>query len=249
MKSGFEYPPPHLPVPRLGGRAPAGSSTSTALSTAGYDASGNNLSADRRPVRVVPARTGAGRRVRPSPSSRRSTRRTPAAWVNDEFKVSDKLTLTLGLRFDYQFGAHRERRPVLDVRSRTRRTPAPAASPARSSSPGDGPGRSGTRQVRRPDEGCVGSASRASPIGSATRTRFAAATASTTRGVAFDQFVGQPTTRLRGEPARAEPTATACIPAFYLDQGFPAGSRRAAAVHRSGLRQRRRRRSPWRPTG
>ena len=23
--------------------------------------------------------------------------------MNDEFKVSDKLTLTLGLRFDYQF--------------------------------------------------------------------------------------------------------------------------------------------------
>ena len=25
-----------------------------------------------------------------------------ALWANDEFKVSDKLTLTLGMRFDYQ---------------------------------------------------------------------------------------------------------------------------------------------------
>ncbi len=68
-------PPPRLPVPRLG---PGGNRPLQLQSPGhgGFDASGNNLGADRRSVCVLPAGAGSGCPARRFLSSPRSTRRT-----------------------------------------------------------------------------------------------------------------------------------------------------------------------------
>ena len=60
LKTGFEYRHHNFPF-RGWGQAETGQFNFNRLGTGGYDASGNSLAGDRRPVRVVPPGAGAGR--------------------------------------------------------------------------------------------------------------------------------------------------------------------------------------------
>ena len=66
-------------------------------------------------------------------------------FVNDEFKVSDKLTLTAGLRFDYQ-SARTEAADQYSTFSPTTPNPGAGGIPGAMIFAGDGPGRSGQRK-------------------------------------------------------------------------------------------------------
>ena len=85
------------------------------LGTGGYDSSGNNLSQTGDPFAsfLLGQVQQASQTIPVYPTFNEAY---TAAWVNDEFKVNDRLTLTLGLRFDYQF-ARTERDDQLDLRS------------------------------------------------------------------------------------------------------------------------------------
>ena len=101
-------------------------------------------------------------------------------FVNDEFKVSDKLTLTLGLRFDYQ-SARTEREDQMLHLQPDDAEPRRGRHSGRDDLRGRRSGALGTAQVRGRPQGCLGSARWASPIESTTSRPFAAATGSTTR--------------------------------------------------------------------
>ena len=142
-----------------------------------------------------------------------------APWINDEFKVNDRLTLTLGLRFDYQSA-----RTESDDQYSTfdPNTPNPGAGnlPGALIFAGDGPGRSGTRKFEDPKKDAwgprVGFAYRLGDK-QAIRGGYGIYYA----GVAFDQFIGQPTIGFSANSAGAEPDQRPVVPAFYLDDGFP----------------------------
>ena len=119
-------------------------STSTASAPAGFDAAGNNLTQTGDPfASFLLGQVHASNQTIPVFPTFRET--YTGLFVNDEFKVSDKLTLTLGLRFDYQ-SARTEADDQYSTFSPTTPNPGAAAARARSSSPGEGPGRSGQRK-------------------------------------------------------------------------------------------------------
>ena len=178
IKTGFEFRHHSFPSRGWGQGAAAGNFTFNRLNTGGYDAAGNNLQATGDPFAsfLLGQVFDSNQNLYVQPTFRETY---TALWANDEFKVSDKLTLTLGMRFDYQAA-----RTEVDDRYSTfdPNTPNPGAAGT--------PGRSSSRVTARAVRG--GASSRTSRrmrgarapglrIGSATRTRSAAGTASITR--------------------------------------------------------------------
>ncbi len=158
-----------------------------------------------------------------------------AAWVNDEFKVNDNLTLTLGLRFDYQFA-----RTESDDQYSTfdPNTPNPGAGnlPGALIFAGDCAGCSGRRKFEDPKKDAwgprVGFAYR---LGETKRDSWRLRDLLRRRRVlaihrAADAW-------LRGEPAGAEPHQRRA-PRILSGRWVPCSERRAAAVHQSDIRQR-----------
>jgi hypothetical protein len=220
LKSGFEYRYHDFPFRGWAVGAVAGQFNFNRLGTAGFDASGNNLSptGDAFASFLLGQVQDANQTIPVEPTFREGY---TAAWVNDEFKMSDKLTLTLGLRFDYQLA----RTEVNDQYSTfDPNTPNPGAGnhPGAIIFAGTGPGRAGTRTFEHPDKDAWGPR-----IGAAYRINDRSAL----RGgygiyyahVAFDQFVGQPTVGFQ-DNALAANTTNGIQPAFLLDQGFPASA-------------------------
>ena len=164
-------------------------------------------------------------------------------WVNDEFKVSDKLTLTLGMRFDYQ-SARTETSDQYSTFDPNAPNPGAGNIPGALIFAGEGAGRAGTRKFEDVPKDAWGPR-----VGFAYRLGDKDAV----RGgygmyyahVAFDQFVGQPTTGFQANAAATNVT-NGIQPAFLLDQGFPAESivRAALARPEPGKRHRRHRGHP-----
>ena len=151
------------------------------------------------------------------------------AWINDEFKVSDKLTLTLGLRFDYQ-SARTEVNNQYSTFDATTPNPGAGNIPGAIIFAGDGPGLAGTRTFENPPKDAWGPR-----IGAAYRINDRSAL----RGgygiyyahVAFDQFVGQPTLGFQDNALAAEHDKR--HPAGVSSgSGLPASKIHTAAVHR-----------------
>ncbi len=86
------------------------------LGTGGYDGSGNNLSQTGDPFAsfLLGQVQQASQTIPVYPTFNEAY---TAAWINDEFKVTNDLTLTLGLRLDYQFARSERDDQVLDLRS------------------------------------------------------------------------------------------------------------------------------------
>jgi hypothetical protein len=217
LKTGFEYRYHDFPFRGWAVGAVAGNFNFNRLGTAGFDASGNNLGPTGDPFAsfLLGQVQSANQTIPVQPTFRDFY---TAAWVNDEFKLNDKLTLTLGLRFDYQ-GARYETQDQYSTFDPN--TPNPAAGNLAGALifAGNGPGRSGERKFENPDKDAwgprVGFAYRLTD-----RDAIRGGYGMYYAGVAFDQFVGQPT--LGFQANLLAPNLTNGIsPAFYLDEGFP----------------------------
>ncbi len=136
--------------------------------------------------------------------------------------MSDKLTLTLGLRFDYQ-SARTEVNNQYSTFDATTPNPGAGNIPGAIIFAGDGPGLRRNADVREPAEGRVGAAHRRRPIASTTGARSAAATVSTTRTSRSISSSGSRPSDSRITRWRAN-TTNGIQPAFLLDQGFPASA-------------------------
>jgi hypothetical protein len=189
------------------------------LGTGGYDAAGNNLSQTGDPF----ASFLLGQ-------VQDSTQQIPvypefhekyfSPWINAEFKVNPKLTLTAGVRLDYQFG----RTETSDQYSTFDPTvPNPGAGNTLGALiyAGSGNGRSGKREFEKPDFfGAVGPRAGFS---------YRLNDKTTLRGgygmyyanVSFSQFIGAPTAGFSRNNLAPNET-NGLFPAFHLDSGFPA---------------------------
>jgi len=217
LKTGFEFRYHDFPFRGWAAGSTAGQFNFNRLGTAGFDASGNNLGQTGDPFAsfLLGQVQDANQTLPVEPTFRETY---TGIWVNDEFKVSENLTLTLGLRFDYQSA----RTEIMDQYSTfDPNTPNPGAGniPGALIFAGSGAGRADTRKFEDNPKDAWGPR-----LGFAYRVGDKDAV----RGgygiyyahVAFDQFVGQPTTGFQAN-LLAPNNTNGIAPAFQLDQGFP----------------------------
>jgi hypothetical protein len=218
VKVGFEYR--HHKYPHKGWAAggAAGNFVFNRLGTAGYDAAGNNLSQSGDPF--------ASFLLGQVQSSNQSIYAQPtwfedylAPWVNVEFKVNPKLTVTAGMRLDYQTARTEENDEYSTFDANT---PNPGAGniPGAVIFAGDGPGRTGRRTFENPKWDAWGPRAGFSYRAN-DKTTVRGGYGMYYAGVAFSQFAaGDPNLGFASNPA-APNTTNGLFPAFYLDAGFP----------------------------
>ena len=218
LKVGFEYRHHQFPFKGWAAGATGGQFDFNNLETAGYDSTGKNLS----------GQTGESFASFLLGQVHFSTQTIPAyptfyeaymaPWINDEFKATSRLTLTLGLRFDYEF-------PRTEMHNQYStfdpNTPNPGAGnlPGAMIFAGSGPGRAGTRTFEKPNADAWGPR-----LGFAYRVGDKAAIRGGYgiyySGISFDQFIGQPTQGFQSNPSVVS-INNGQTPAFFLDAGFP----------------------------
>jgi hypothetical protein len=215
-KFGFEYR--HHTFPNRGwGTSTGGHFDFNRVTTGGYDAAGNNLGPTGDPFAsfLLGQVQSSDQTIPVYPTFNEAY---TAAWVNDEFKVSDNLTLTLGLRFDYQF-ARTERDDQYSTFDPNTPNPGAGNLPGALIFAGEGEGRSGHRTFENPKKDAWGPR-----VGFAYRlgekNAFRGGYGIYYAGVAFSQFTGQPTVGFAAN-LLAPNLSNGVFPAFYLDQGFP----------------------------
>jgi hypothetical protein len=216
MKFGFEYRNHHFPF-RGWGAAEGGQFNFNRLGTAGYDASGNNLAATGDPFAsfLLGQVQDATQTVAARPTFNEAY---TALWVNDEFKVSNNLTLTLGMRIDYQT-ARTEKNDEYSTFDPNTPNPAAGGIPGALIFAGTGENRSGRRTFENPKWDAWGPrAGFAYRLGE--KQALKGGYGIYYSGIAFDQFVGQPTLGFSSNML-APNTTNGQSPAFYLDNGFP----------------------------
>ena len=204
----------------------AGEFAFNSLETAGYDNAGNNLN----------GQTGDSFASFLLGQVHSSTQTIPfhpmfyeaymAPWINDEFKVTSRLTMTLGLRFDYQF-ARTERQDQYSTFDPNTPNPGAGDFPGAMIFAGKGAGRTGRRTFETPDHDAWGPR-----LGFAYRlgdkTAIRGGYGIYYSGISFDQFIGQPTLGFQSNPT-VNNTNNGQAPAFSLDNGFPQTNRLAVA--------------------
>jgi hypothetical protein len=218
LKTGFEFRHHDFPFRGWAAGNVAGNFQFNRLGTAGFDGSGNNLAPTGDPFAsfLLGQVQQANQGIPAMPTFRETY---TGIWINDEFKVSDKLTLTLGLRWDYQ-SARTETSDQYSTFSPTTPNPAVGNVPGAVIFAGEGPGRSGQRKFEDvPKDAWGPRAGFAYRIGDkdALRGGYGIYYAH----VAFDQFVGQPTVGFQNN-ALAPNASNGIFPAFNFDEGFPA---------------------------
>jgi hypothetical protein len=217
LKSGFEFRHHAFPQRGWGTGGMAGNFNFDRQGTAGFDAVGNNLNQTGDPfASFLLGQVHTSNQTIPVFPTFLET--YTGVFVNDEFKFSDKLTLTLGLRFDYQ-SARTEREDQYSTFSPTTPNPGCGGCPGAVIFAGDGPGRSGQRKFENVPKDAWGPRA-----GFAYRLDDKQAV----RGgygiyyahVAFSQFTGAPTQGFASSPF-APNTTNGIFPAHHLDAGFP----------------------------
>jgi hypothetical protein len=218
IKSGFEFRHHNFPVRGWNVGGVAGNFNFDRLGTAGFDAAGNNLTQTGDPfASFLLGQVHASNQSIPVFHAFRET--YTAGFVNDEFKISDKLTLTAGLRFDYQ-SARTEAQDQYSTFSPTTPNPGAGGRPGAVIFAGNGPGRTGQRKFENVPKDAWGPR-----LGFAYRMDDRQAL----RGgygiyyahVAFSQFTGAPTQGFASSPFAPNNT-NGIFPAHHLDAGFPA---------------------------
>jgi carboxypeptidase family protein len=218
LRVGFEYRRHQFPFAGWAVANQAGEFAFNNRETAGYDNAGNNLS----------GQTGESFASFLLGQVHTSTQTIPvhpmfneaymAPWVNDEFKVTSRLTLTVGLRFDYQF-ARTESNNRYSTFDPTTPNPGAGNIPGALIFAGTGPGLSGTRTFERPKLDSWGPRfGFAYRLG--TKNAIRGGYGIYYSGISFDQFIGQPTLGFQASPFAANAN-NGQTPAFYLDSGFP----------------------------
>lgn len=217
LKTGFEFRHHNFPVRGWGVGAVGGNFNFDRLGTGGFDAVGNSLNQTGDPfASFLLGQVHTSNQTIPVFPTFRET--YTGLFVNDEFKVADKLTLTLGLRFDYQ-SARTERDNQYATFSPTATNPGCGGCPGAVIFAGDGTGRSGQRKFENVPKDAWGPRA-----GFAYRVDDKQAL----RGgygiyyahVAFSQFTGQPTQGFASSPFAPNNT-NGIFPAHHLDAGFP----------------------------
>ena len=217
LKAGFEFRHHSFPQRGWAAGATAGNFNFDRLGTAGYDAAGNNLGATGDPFAsfLLGQVHSSNQQIPVFPTWRETY---TGIFVNDEFKVSDNLTLTLGLRFDYQ-SARTETEDQYMTFSPTTPNPGCNGCPGAVIFAGTGPGRSGQRKFEDVPKDAWGPR-----LGFAYRIDDKQAL----RGgygiyyahVSFSQFAGNPTLGFSSSPFAPNLT-NGVEPAHHLDEGFP----------------------------
>ena len=125
---------------------------------------------------------------------------------NDEFKATSRLTLTFGLRFDYQF-PRTEMHNQYSTFDPNSPNPGAAGLPGALIFAGSGSGRAGNRTFEKPDADAWGPR-----LGFAYRlgdkTAIRGGYGIYYSGISFDQFIGQPTQGFQSNPT----TVTTRVP-------------------------------------
>jgi hypothetical protein len=218
IKVGFEYRWHQFPFVGWAVANQAGEFAFNSLETAGYDAAGNNLN----------GKTGESFASFLLGQVHSSTQTIPfhpmfyeaytSPWINDEFKVTSRLTITAGLRFDYQF-ARTESRDQMSTFDPNTPNPGAGNIPGAIIFAGKGTGRTGTRTFERPNHDAWGPRlGFAYRVGDKTAIRGGYGIYYS--GISFDQFIGQPTLGFQSNPTLNN-TTNGQAPAFALDNGFP----------------------------
>jgi hypothetical protein len=217
IKIGFEYRHHQFPFAGWAVGAQGGQFAFNNLETGGYDALGNSLS-----------QTGESFASFLLGQVHSSTQTIPvfpifseaytSPWINDEFKATGRLTLTFGLRWDYQF-ARTERHDRYSTFDPSAPNPGAGGRPGALIFAGKGQGRSGHETFEDPSRNAWGPRfGFAYRIGEKNVVRGGYGMYYS--GVSFDQFIGQPTLGFQGNPTAPNLT-NGLYPAFYLDNGFP----------------------------
>jgi carboxypeptidase family protein/TonB-dependent receptor-like protein len=218
IKVGFEYRWHQFPHVGWGVGDVGGHFVFNNLETAGYDKNGN----------VLPGDTGNSFASMLLGQVHNSDQTIPvhpafhesyyAPWINDEWKVNTRLTLTLGLRWDYQ-SARTEMNNKYSTFDPNTPNPGAGGIPGAMIFAGSGPGRAGTRTFEDPGIDNFGPrfgfAYRAGD-----KTAIRGGYGIYYSGVSFSQFVGDPTIGFSSNPFIQTPN-NGQNPAFLLDQGFP----------------------------
>jgi hypothetical protein len=217
LKGGFEFRHHSFPQQGWGQGGVAGNFNFDRLGTAGYDAAGNNLGNTGDPfASFLLGQVHASNQFIPVFPTWRET--YTGVFVNDEFKVNDRLTLTLGMRFDYQ-SARTETADQYSTFSPTTPNPGCGGCPGALIFAGTGPGRTGTRKFEDVPKDAWGP-----------RAGFAYRLddKQSLRGgygiyyahVSFSQFAGNPTQGFSSN-SFAPNLTNGLQPAHHLDEGFP----------------------------
>jgi hypothetical protein len=217
FKAGMEYRQHMFPYRGWAVGAVAGNFNFNRLGTGGYDAAGNSLAQTGDPfASFILGQVQDSNQTIPVFPDFREAYISP--WINAEFKVSSNLTVNAGLRFDYQF-ARTETQDQYSTFDPNTPNPGAGGIPGALIFAGTGTNRSGRRTFEEPKKDAwgprAGFAYRAGE-----KTTILGGYGMYYAGVAFDQFVGQPTTGFQAN-ALAPNLTNGREPAFYLDQGFP----------------------------
>jgi hypothetical protein len=218
IKVGFEYRWHQFPHVGWGVGDVGGHFVFNNLETAGYDASGNVLPGDTGnsfASMLLGQVHNSDQTIAVHPAFHESYY---APWINDEWKVSNRLTLTLGLRWDYQ-SARTEMNNKYSTFDPNTPNPGAGGLPGAMIFAGSGPGRAGRRTFEDPGIDNFGPrfgfAYRAGD-----KTAIRGGYGIYYSGVSFSQFVGDPTIGFSSNPFIQTPN-NGQSPAFLLDQGFP----------------------------
>jgi hypothetical protein len=193
-----------------------GSFNFSRLGTGGYDASGNNLAATGDPFAsfLLGQVQSANYTI---PAFTTFTGNFTSTYINDDYKVTSKLNLTLGMRFDYQM-AWKERFDRFSSFDPSVPNPAAGGRPGALLFAGTGPGRTGSRTFDKipmdafgPRIGFAYKATDKTVIRGGYGIYYA--------GVTFGQG-SAPIIGFQGNPTAPNLT-NGLSPAFNLDAGFP----------------------------
>jgi hypothetical protein len=225
IKVGFEYRWHQFPFSGWANGNQAGEFRFDRRETAGYDSTGN-----------AQASTGESFASFLLGQVDSSTQNIPfhpmfyeaytSPWINDEYKATSRLTLTLGLRFDYQFARTETQDRYSTFDPTTLQVPDPTLPdqtiPGAMIFAGKGTGRTGKRTFEQPGHNSWGPR-----FGFAYRvndkTAIRGGYGIYYSGISFDQFIGQPTIGYVSNPTVSN-ISNGHSAAFSLDSGFPANN-------------------------
>jgi hypothetical protein len=219
LKVGFEYR--HHQFPFIGNGNTTGSYNFSNAETAGWNSTGNQLTATGDPVASFLLGQVDNANFNVQSFRHLQNEQYISPWINDEFKATKNLTLTLGLRFDYQ-GCLSEAHGNQSTFSPTTPNPAAGGHLGAIIFAGKGPGRTGVKCFEKPPHDAWGPR-----VGFAYRiddkTSIRGGYGIYYGGLPANQFAGSAELGFSTNPTVPNVT-NGFAPAFYWDSGFPKSS-------------------------